>query len=235
MFEAYPADKQNFGILRYSDAELLELMVSAAEKGFSSTIHAIGNRSVRQVIDAATKLMERGAYPKLLHRIEHVQAIRPQDIPLLKRSGLIASVQPLHLAYDIHLIEAHWQALTNQVYSFATILKEGVPMCFGSDAPIESLNPFLGIYSALQRREELKPDLPVFRKSEMLSVPQAVHGYTLGAAFAAKAAASRGSIELGKQADLGVIQDFRNLPSSFWLTAGSQLTMIAGEIVYSQF
>lgn len=229
----YPDDPANVGILRYSDAELYQLMLSAADKGFSSTIHAIGNRSVRQVIDTVRKINL--AYPdsNFMHRIEHVQSICAEDIPRLKATGLFVSVQPLHLAYDVPMIEAYWNQIQDQVYSFKTMLNTGIPLGFGSDAPIESINPFLGIYSAVERRHALNPDASVFRPEQALTPIQAIIGYTLGAAQSSRMEHKRGSIEQGKLADLIVIDDYRRQPSTFWLTAQSHLTMVSGEIVHS--
>ncbi|MDD4310089.1 MAG: amidohydrolase [Candidatus Cloacimonetes bacterium] len=233
MFQAYPSDKENFGILRYSNDELLSLMTAAATKGYSCSIHAIGNRCVRQVIDTTLKLRSDSQYAKLFQRIEHLQSIRNQDIPALKESALFASVQPVHLANDVPLIDKHWNSIEDQVYSFSTLLKAGIPLSFGSDTPIETINPFLGIYTAIERRMQLNPALPPFRSSEVLTPFQALHGYTLGAAAASRSEHLQGSLTLGKRADLIVIDDFRNHDSSFWLNAQSWLTMINGEIVYS--
>lgn len=233
MHAPYPGEPDNLGILRYTDAELYQLMSSAAENGFSSTIHAIGNRCVRQVIDTARKINTAFPDAQLMHRIEHVQSICTEDIPRLKASGLFASVQPLHLANDIPMIDAYWHDIEDQVYSFKSMLQAGVPLGFGSDAPIESINPFLGIYSAVERRFALNPNATIFRPDQVLSPIQAIIGYTLGAAQSSRMEHKRGSIEPGKLADLTVIDDYRQQPSTFWLNASSHLTMIAGEIVHS--
>ncbi|MCK9308954.1 MAG: amidohydrolase [Candidatus Cloacimonetes bacterium] len=229
MFQPYTSIDDDLGILRYNDEELYQLMLSAAEKGFSSSIHAIGNKCVRQVIDTVTKLPKHN----LMHRIEHVQSIRSEDIPLLKASGLFASVQPLHLANDVPMIEKLWRNIQDQVYSFKAMLDAGITLGFGSDSPIESINPMLGIYSAVERRPALNPTLKPFRAEQSLSPMQAIIGYTLGAAKSSRIEHLRGSIEIGKLADLIVIDDYRTHASSFWLNAQSSLTMIGGEIVYS--
>ncbi|MDD2229489.1 MAG: amidohydrolase [Candidatus Cloacimonetes bacterium] len=235
MFQPYTSIAENLGILRYSNEELYRLMLSAAERGFSSTIHAIGNKCVRQVIDMVFKLNKQNPKLNLMHRIEHVQSLRLEDIPLLKASGLFASVQPLHLANDVPMIEKLWHDIQDQVYSFKSMLDAGIALGFGSDSPIESINPFLGIYSAVERRPALNPHLAPFRAEQALSPIQAILGYTLGAAKSSQMQHLRGSIEMGKLADLIVLDDYRKQPSTFWLNAQSQLTMIGGEIVHSLF
>ncbi|MDY0151553.1 MAG: amidohydrolase [Candidatus Cloacimonas sp.] len=234
MFQSYPADSGNFGILRYSDAELFKLMQRAAEHGYPCSIHAIGNKSVFQVIQAALKLQKNKNHAHLIHRIEHVQSIRNVDIPLMKQAMLIAAMQPLHLAYDVPMIEKHWQDIQDQVYSFASLSKAGVPLAFGSDAPIESINPFLGIFCAIERRPHLSMNLPMFRPSEAISPLKAIQGYTLGAAAASQDEHLRGSLDPGKLADIVVIDDYRKEKPDFWLQASSHLTMINGTIVHSE-
>lgn len=232
MFDPYPGGADNFGILRYRDEELYRTMEKAAQAGFASTIHAIGDRCVRQVIDCTLKLNQNPQYKGLFHRIEHVQSIRLSDIPDLKQSGLFASLQPVHIANDIPMIHKSWPHVAHQAYAFKSMLEAGVPYAFGSDAPIETMNPFHGIYSALQRRHKVSPDGEALNKAETISANQAIDGYSVGAARASCSGHIRGKIEKGYLADLIVIQDYRSLPDEYWITAESLLTMIGGEIVY---
>jgi len=229
MFEPY--DDDNTGILRHSAEEMLLLMQDAAEHGFSTTIHAIGNRCVAQVIECALKMKEISEKNNLIQRIEHVQSIRSEDIPRLKASGLLASVQPVHLANDVPMIHKHWNRIEDQVYAFGSMLKAGIPLAFGSDAPIESLNPFLGIHTAVERRHQHKGE--IFMPSEALSPIQAIMAYSDGSAKASISENNRGSLEPGKLADLIVIDDYRVQNRDFWLQAGSKLTMVNGVIVHS--
>lgn len=232
MFDAYPDNPDNLGLLRYSDEELLSLILSAAKQGFPCSIHAIGNRCVHQALAAIRESRTKHGFTALKHRIEHVQAIRDKDILLMKQLEVCAAVQPLHLAYDVPMIDKLWFDIQDQVYSFNSMLKQGVPLAFGSDSPIESINPFLGIYSAIERRPALNLELPAFRPDESISPMQAIHGYTLGAAAASQDEDVRGSLAVGKLADLLVLEDFRFSTPEFWLEAVSRLTMIQGEIVY---
>lgn len=230
MFE--PFENGTSGILRLSAEETLSLMQDAAEHGFATTIHAIGNRCVAQVIDCALKLKELSIQKGLRQRIEHVQSIRKEDILRLKQSGLIASVQPLHLANDVPMIEKHWSGIQDQVYSFGSMHKAGILLAFGSDAPIESLNPFLGIHSAVYRRSAF--DHKIFRAEEAISPLDAITAYSYGSALASGSENERGSLEKGKLADLIIIEDFRKQDTDFWQRAESQLTMLSGEIVYAK-
>ena len=233
MFDPYPGQKDNFGILRYRDEDLLYQMEKAAKAGFASTIHAIGDRCVRQVIDCTLKLRAKPEYSSLFHRIEHIQSIRLSDIADLKRSGLFASLQPVHIANDIPMIHESWPHVIHEAYAFKSMIDAGIPYAFGSDVPIETMNPFHGIYSALQRRHNVSPDGEQLNSSEIINVEQAIDGYTIGAAQASSSELIRGKIERGYLADLIVIDDYRGKPEEYWIDAQSRLTMIGGEIVYS--
>jgi hypothetical protein len=233
MFDPYPNQPDNFGILRYRDSELYNQMEKAAKAGFASTIHAIGDRCVRQVIDCTLKLNKNPEFSNLFHRIEHIQSIRLSDIDDLKKSGLFASLQPVHIANDIPMIHESWPHIEHEAYAFKSMLDAGIPYAFGSDVPIETMNPFHGIYSALQRRHKVSASGKQLNPAEMISVEQAIDGYTIGAAEASCSDQIRGKIERGFLADLIVIEDYRGMPDEFWIDAQSMLTMIGGQIVHS--
>lgn len=230
MFQEYPDTPGNRGILRHEQNELLEIARKAASHGLSCTVHAIGDRAVNAVIGTFLSLREE--YPRLLPRIEHLQCVAAEDLPRLKRSGACCSLQPLHLAEDIDLIERYWQPVRSQAYAFRSLLDLGIPFGFGSDAPIASLNPFLGIYSALTRKKLLDPAQPAWLPEQRLSAAEAIHAYTLGAAACSGSQQLAGSIAEGKRADLIVLEDFTLLPDEYWLEARSLLTMVGGRIVH---
>jgi len=231
MFDPYPNDKTNRGILRYEDSDLFRQMEKAAKAGLACTIHAIGDRCVRQIIDAALHLGMNPSYRNLFQRIEHVQSIRLSDIPSLKKSGLFASLQPVHIANDIPMIHKSWEHIKEEAYAFRSMLNAGIPYAFGSDSPIETINPFMGIYSAIKRKHLNDPQREALNTKECLSVEQAIDGYTIGAAAASKSDTIKGKIASGYLADLIVLEDYRKLPDEYWLEARSLFTMIDGVIV----
>ncbi|HNQ43164.1 MAG TPA: amidohydrolase, partial [Candidatus Cloacimonadota bacterium] len=233
MYEDYTGEPGNKGILRYTDDELYALAEMAAQHGLSTTIHAIGDRAVKQVIQMITKLNLHPQYKYLSHRIEHVQSIRLADIDKLKQTGMLASLQPVHLANDVPMIEAFWSDIKEEVYPFKSLIHAGIPYAFGSDAPIETMNPFAGIYTALERKQGLSRDAVTWRPQERIPVDVAISGYTMGSALASCSQDVLGSIDKGKYADLIILEDFRELPSSYWLEAHSLFTMVGGKVVYS--
>ena len=232
IFGEYPHSKGNRGILRHSEEEIFALAKQAAEHGFSCLVHAIGDRAVFTVIQALLRLRQSGIKPPSPFRIEHLQSIRPQDIPLLKECGACCSLQPVHLANDVDMIEDHWRQIKHEAYSFRSILDAGIPVSFGSDAPIETISPFAGIYSAVERRKNLDPREPSWLSEQRISAHEAIYAYTLGAAKASEAEGWTGSLTPGKVADLIVLRDFTALPPDYWLEASALLTMLDGRIVF---
>ncbi|QGH70664.1 amidohydrolase [Pseudactinotalea sp. HY158] len=139
------------GAANVSGSELRTTMRRAARAGVSSAIHAIGDRAVGAALDAFEAARATGS-------IEHAQLVRDEDLPRLARLGLTASVQPLHLLDDRDVAERLWPGRTGRAYRFADFLAAGVPMVFGSDAPVAPLDPWAGITAAVRRtRDERGP------------------------------------------------------------------------------
>lgn len=231
-FHDYPGSKGNRGILRHDEEELFALAAKAGKAGISCVVHAIGDRAVHTVVSALLRQRRENGREPLLQRIEHVQAIVPEDIPLLKKSGAYCSLQPVHLANDVPLIEKYWRPIRDHAYCFRSLREQNIPFGFGSDAPIESINPFLGIYSAAERKPSLDPHQPTWLPFQRLTLWDALYAYTLGAAAGSDSQHLTGSLTPGKLADLIVLENFTNLPPDYWLSARSLLTVVGGKIVY---
>jgi predicted amidohydrolase YtcJ len=171
--------------------------------GLPCAIHAIGDRAIDNVLTAfeqAPPLKSGGR-----HRIEHLQMIRRKDIARLKRLGVVASMQPSHCPSDIDLIEKYWGPRGRNCYLFKTLGQRGIPLAFGSDAPIEPLDPLAGIHDAVNRRGGKKGRL--FYPAERVTVAEAVFGFTAGAAYAAGGESGRGYLLPGYPADLVVLSE----------------------------
>lgn len=233
VYHEYPGSPGNHGILRHSQEEMTSLVREAASRGYSTTVHAIGDWAVNTVVNAYEQIASEFPGVNFLNRIEHVQAIAAEDIPRIKAIGAFCSVQPVHLANDVDLIESQWAPIRERAYRFKSFFAAGIPVGFGSDAPIETINPFHGIYSAVQRRNRLSPLTPVWNPSECLSGPEAIYGYTSGAARGSNSQNQQGALKEGYFADLIVLEDFTKLADEYWLEARSLLTMLDGRIVWS--
>jgi hypothetical protein len=237
MFQPYDGEPDNRGMLNYDSERLLELGRRAADVGLGMTVHAIGDRANHEVLDAYEHLRayerERNL-PPLRHRIEHVQLLHPDDALRLAQLNVVASMQPLHATSDMLMADAHWGDRASLSYAWKTQLDAGAPLAFGSDAPVESPNPFLGIHAAVtRRRADGSPGPEGWRPEQRLDLQRALQGYTLGAAYAAYTERRQGRLAEGYFADLIVLREdpFAIEPDRLGLLRSSA-TMFDGEWVY---
>ena len=141
------------------------------------------------------------------NRIEHVQLLHPDDLPRFARLSVIASMQPLHATSDMLIAERHWGSRCETAYAWKALLDNGARLAFGSDCPVEVPDPLAGIHAAVtRRRADGSPGPEGWRPAQRLTVEQALHGYTRGAAYAAGREAELGSIAPGKLADLTILE-----------------------------
>jgi predicted amidohydrolase YtcJ len=237
MFQAYDTEPENKGILNLDGEQLFELGRRAADGGLGMTVHAIGDRANHEVLNAYEQLRayetEKGL-PHLRHRIEHVQILHPDDVPRLARLNVIASMQPIHATSDMLMADKYWGERTAYAYALKTQLDMGAHVAFGSDAPVESPNPFWGIHAAVtRRRADGSPGPEGWHSEQRLSMQQAIEGFTSGAAYAAYAENRQGRLAAGSLADLIVLDKdpFACDPAEV-KDLQSSATMVGGEWVF---
>jgi len=237
MFQPYLNEPQNRGILNMDSEELLEAGRKAVEAGLSMAVHAIGDRANHEVLDAYEQLgrIQRDpSLPPLRHRIEHVQVLHPDDASRLAKLGIVASMQPIHATSDMFMADQYWGDRAALSYAWRLQLEQGATLAFGSDAPVESPNPFLGLHAAVTRqRADGSPGPDGWYPQQRLSLQEAIAGYTLDAAYAAGTEDHSGQLAPGFFADLITLTDdpFMSSPSNLLGTRPSA-TMIAGEWVW---
>jgi hypothetical protein len=221
------------------DAETLARAVEVFDReGFQVHVHAIGDRAVRWTLDAIERARrsngERDARPV----VAHVQVIHPDDRPRFRALGAIASFQPLWAYPDPYITELTVPALgperSSGIYPIGSVARAGATLAFGSDWSVTSMNPLEGIQVAVTRRDPSASQGPAWLPDERIDLARALRAYTLGSAFAAFSEASTGSIEVGKAADLVVLDRnlFGILPSEIG-RARALLTLIEGDVVWS--
>jgi predicted amidohydrolase YtcJ len=174
--------------------------------------------------------------PALRHRIEHVQVIHPNDASRLGEMNIIASMQPIHATSDMLMADAFWGERSRLAYALKTQLNYGARLALGSDAPVESPNPFLGLYAAVaRRRADGSPSPDGWYPEQKLSMAEAWAGFTLGPAYAAYMENRLGRLAPNYLADLVVLdasQDPFTCTPEELLTVQSFATMVGGEWVW---
>jgi len=170
-------------------------------------------------------------------RIEHIETISAEDIPRFGKLGVIASMQPLHANPDADTlgIWAHnvGPERAQRAWVWRSIEQAGGTLAFGSDWPVVTINPWLGLGVAVTRQTEDGTPVEGFVPQQRLSVGDAIRGYTIGAAFAGRREKTEGSLEPGKVADLIVVsQDLFKVEPSEIPKTEVLLTMVGGKVVY---
>jgi len=238
MFQPYIGEGENRGILNMDGEELFEHGRKAAQVGLGMTVHAIGDRANHEVLNAYEQLRNyesENRLPHLRHRIEHVQVIHPDDAPRLGKMKIVASMQPLHATSDMLMADAFWGSERSRLaYALKAQWDFGAPLALGSDAPVESPNPFLGLHAAVtRRRADGSPSAEGWYPEQKLTMAEAWAGYTLGAAYAAYMEDRLGRLAPDHLADLIVLEkDPFTCNADELLTLQSSATMVAGEWVY---
>jgi predicted amidohydrolase YtcJ len=215
MIAPYEGEPDNYGICVTDPEEMMENVRTASEAGLPSTIHAIGDRAVHQVLNVYETVRAeeaaRGVSPsQMRHRIEHVQLIHPDDAPRLAALGVIASMQPCHATSDMQRADAYWGDRADYSYNTRLQIEQGARVAFGSDAPVEPIEPLPGIHAAVtRRRADGSPGPEGWRAGpdgqRLLTVDEAVRGFTTGPAFAAGMEDRLGRLSPGYLADLVIL------------------------------
>ena len=205
--EPYADDPTNSGIPRYDQAKLNEMASARAAAGFQLGFHAIGDRANHMALNAfaAAELVARPAnHPAPPHnpdasivttneptvtpaslrfRIEHAQVLLPSDFDRFASEGIIASMQPSHLLTDMKWATARLgPERIKYAYAWRTFLDHNVTLAFGTDYPVESINPFRGLYAAITRQNEA--GTATYQPQEKITLTEAIYAYTQASAFA---------------------------------------------------
>lgn len=240
MLQPYDEEPQNRGMLLLDAEELYEHGRLAVANGLSLAVHAIGDRANHEVLVALRQLrtfeheINSDRKAQLRHRIEHVQVIHPGDAGQLAELGVIASMQPIHAMSDMQMADRYWGPRAALSYAWRTQLQAGAHLAFGSDAPVESPNPWWGLHAAVTRqRRDGSPDPQGWYPEQKLSFQEALHAYTTGAAYAAGIEGKLGKLSAGYLADLIVMDEdpFKVEPGRLAQLAPTA-TMVGGEWVY---
>jgi hypothetical protein len=232
MLEPFEGRPGNYGIGTIPQDELEDAIRRAADAGIPSAVHAIGDAANRRVLDALAQAQN--SEFELRHRIEHAQLLHPQDIPRFAELGVVASMQPIHATSDMRAADRLWGARARYSYAWRSLLDAGALVAFGSDAPVETPNPFAGIHAAVTRQDENDMPAEGWDPQERLTVEEAVRAYTESAARSAPYLPGvTGTLSPGSVADLLVLdRDIFTVEPSEIKNTSPIATIIAGKALY---
>lgn len=237
-FEPYADAPQTSGLLHSQmlPEGVMKQRIGAADRaGFQCSIHAIGDKANALLLEIFEEVIRENGPRDRRFRIEHAQHLRPQDIPRMARLGVIASVQPYHAIDDGRWAEKRiGRERCKTTYAFRSLLDAGVRVTFGSDWPVAPLNPLLGIYAAVTRKTLDGKNPNGWFPEQKITVEEAVRAYTVWGAYAEFAEAVKGSLEVGKLADLIVLsRDIFAIPPDEIAQVEVLYTIVGGKIVYA--
>jgi hypothetical protein len=232
---AYADAPGNSGLGFLKDDQLLNLMSRGAMDKFQIAVHAIGDRANAQVLDAIDEMAVTYKGDRRW-RIEHAQIVDPADLARFGRNGVIASMQPVHESSDWRMAEARLgSARLGGAYAWASMLKVGSRLAFGSDYPVENPNPFVNWAVAFTRVDAEGMPPGGWRPEEVLTREQAWKAFTLDAAYAGFAEKKFGALEPGLRADFIIIDRDPTLATPDELRQTKVLeTWVGGEKVWER-
>jgi len=237
MLEPYANDPSNRGQLYFAPDKYKDGVLELDRLGFQIFTHAIGDRAIRLALDTYEDANRVNGHRDARNKIEHIEDPSAQDIPRFGKLGVIASMQPLHATPNRDVLGV-WAVnvgpeRAERAWPWHDILAGGAHLSFGSDWPVVTLDPWPGVQILLTRETPEGTPAGGWHPNERLTLPQAIEGYTLGGAYAARRDKTEGSIEVGKLADLIIISQnlFKVTPSEIGKTK-VLVTMVGGKVVY---
>ena len=223
------------GVLTFSLEALSDLIATTRDDNWQINVHAIGDRANSEVLSVFAPFTKAAEDHRF--RIEHAQHLRLGDAALFAEQQVIASMQPIHLSSDRPwaIDRLGRQRIEDGAYIWRDLLSEGVLIVTGTDAPVEPVNPIANFYAAVTRRSLDGTPETGFEPAQKLTRQEALYAMTLAGAYAAFEEGEKGSIEVGKLADLTVLsQDLMTIEADRILDTAVSWTMVNGEVVYSR-
>ena len=229
LFDPYEDDSGNRGLWLMEPDDLAQRIARVAAAGYQPSVHCIGDRACALVLEQFSQISR-----ALRPRAEHLQILRPRDAALLRRSGAIASMQPIHATSDGSWAEARLGPGSERqrgAYAWRQALQAGAPLALGSDFPIESPDPRLGLRAAIARKLASGQS---WMPEQRLTREEALRGFTQGAAYAGFAEGRRGMIREGYDADLTVLgKDLFEVPADELPVVPIVATVVGGRVEYA--
>lgn len=230
--EPYSSDSDNFGILYYNEEEIYEVLGEAHKKGYQITVHAQGDKAIEMYLNCIEKALKDSPRRNHRHRIEHAGVSSPDLQERMKKLQVIPIPNP-PFPYEFgEIYVQHYGERVNYMYAVRDFIDSGIMAAGGSDAPVTDYNPLLGIHVAVNRKSQSGMKIG---DNQSISVMEAIKLYTWNGAYASFDEEIKGSIEVGKLADLVILNDsiLRINPNQI-KDLKVETTIIDGEIIYQR-
>jgi predicted amidohydrolase YtcJ len=264
MLAPFSDDDKNVGIMRRPAEELTKMMVERDAAGFQITLHAIGDKANRMALDGFEAAFNKNSnlpgrvkttintvpppgkkgfytefvlnYNLMRHRIEHAQVVNPSDFKRFAELGIIASMQPSHAISDKRWAESRLgEYRVLGAYAWHLMKSYGVHVPFGTDFPVESINPYNTLYAAVSRQDGDGQPIGGWQPQEKLSMAEAIRCHTYESAYAEFMEKEKGEIKVGILADLVVhSKDLTTIEPKEILTTEPLYTIFNGRIIYQK-
>ncbi|MGC1108067.1 MAG: amidohydrolase [Candidatus Acidiferrales bacterium] len=236
MLAPYSDDPSTSGILRMDPAELNRMSIERDKAGFQLNFHAIGDRANRVALDAFAAVLAANGPRDRRDRVEHAQIVAPEDFTRFAQLHVIASMQPVHLLDDERWAGARiGPERSKGAYAWNTMRKDGVRLAFGTDYPVEGIDPLRGLYACVTR--ELPEGGPPggWEPQEKLPMNVCIYDYTAASAYAEFEEARKGQLKPGMFADVVVYPaDITRMPAAELLRTSVDVTITGGRVVYER-
>ncbi|MHB8525675.1 MAG: amidohydrolase [Candidatus Acidiferrales bacterium] len=236
MLAPYSDEPTTSGILRMQPKELNEMSIERDKAGFQLNFHAIGDKANRVALDAFAAVRAANGPRDRRDRIEHAQVVAPEDFARFAELDVIASMQPVHLLDDQRWAGARLGPERSKgAYAWNTMRKNGVRLAFGTDYPVEGIDPLRGIYECVTRELPEGGPLGGWEPQEKLPRDVCISDYTAGSAYAEFEENRKGEIKPGMLADIVVYPaDITRMPPAELLRTSADMTVTGGRIVYER-
>ncbi|GIN21921.1 amidohydrolase [Siminovitchia fordii] len=235
LLEPYADQPGTRGETSFPADTIKKWVIDADREGFSIRFHAIGDGAIRLALDAYEEAQKVNGKRDSRHSVEHVEVIHPDDIPRFKELGVTVSMQPDHFAMSERDVYSARIGPDREKYVFPihTLQKTGANLAFGTDFPIDVLNPLLQIYRAVTRIDSSGDT--VWHPHERITLAEALKAYTIGPAYGTFREHELGTLEAGKLADIVVLErDLFEMPLEEIPDTKVQLTIVDGRVIYDQ-
>ena len=234
MLEPYSDDATTSGILTIDPEKLREMAIARDKAGFQLNFHAIGDRANRVALDIFEAVAKANGPRDRRDRIEHAQLVAPEDFPRFAKLNVIASMQPSHQTTDMRWAEDRvGRERLKGAYAWATMLKNGVRLAFGTDYDVEPISPFRGLYACVTRERPEGGPKNGWEPQEKITLEDCIRAYTSGSAYAQFEEGKKGELKAGEYADFIILSnDLTKVSPSQYTNANVLRTVVGGRTVY---